>query len=146
MQFTQSTLKHDYHDLCNFLFAGAVLFLALIADRLHYYIKELRIQRKRTKTIQKEAQALEDRKVEEIKALKKEKSRLTEELKGQESELKSKTKIVNVTEVNIVALRKQSEGFLFEYDRILKENENLRNQLQSLDYQKLSRSGSKKNM
>ncbi|KAF7811190.1 B-cell receptor-associated protein 31 [Senna tora] len=125
---------------------GAVLFLALMVDRIHHYIKELPIQRKRTEAIKKEVQALEDEKVEKIKALKKEKARLRAELKGLESELQSRTKNVNVAEASAVALRKQSEGFLLEYERIFKENQNLRNQLQSLDYLKLSRSCSKKNV
>ncbi|XP_054791383.1 uncharacterized protein LOC129297015 isoform X2 [Prosopis cineraria] len=132
---------------------GAVLFLALMVDRLHHYIKELQIRRnnmeamkKESEELKKEAQEFKARKAEEIKALEKEKARLSEELNQLEFELQAKIKSVSTAKVNAVALRKQSEGFLVEYDRVLKEKQDLRGQLQSLDYQKLSRSASKKNM
>lgn len=80
----------------------------------------------------------------EVKALEEEVTALREKFKQLESDLETKTKEMNAAEANAVALRKQSEGFLLEYDRLLEENQNLRNQLQSLD-QRLSRSGSKKN-
>lgn len=117
-----------------------------MVDRLHHYIKELPIQRKTVEAVKKEVQALENGKVEKIEALENQKARLRDKLEGLESELQSKTNSVDVTEANAVALRKQSEGFLLEYDRMRKENQNLRNQLQSLDYQTLSRSGTKKNV
>ena len=65
-------------------------------------------------------------------------------LKQLESEIETKTKEAKIAETNAEALRKQSVGFLLEYDRLLEENQNLRNQLQSLD-RRLSHSGSKKN-
>ncbi|OMO64830.1 B-cell receptor-associated 31-like protein [Corchorus olitorius] len=80
-----------------------------------------------------------------VKALEEEVASLRATLNKLESDLETKTKEMSAAEANTVALRKQSEGFLLEYDRLLEENQNLRNQLQSLD-QKLSRSGSKKNM
>lgn len=80
---------------------------------------------------------------EEIKT-EEEMTALKAKLKHLESEIESKSKEVNAAEANAVALRKQSEGFLLEYDRLLEENQNLRNQLQSLDW-RLSHSGSKKN-
>lgn len=82
---------------------------------------------------------------EEMKALEEESAKLRAEVKRLESELESKTKDADVAEANAVALRKQSEGFLLEYDRLLEENQNFRNQLESLD-RKSSNSASKKNM
>ncbi|KAF7840610.1 B-cell receptor-associated protein 31 [Senna tora] len=120
----------------NSSFAGAVIFLVFMIDRLHHYIRELRTRRKSMEAIKKQ---------NEMKALEDESAKLREEVKRLESELVSKTKDVDVAEGNAVALRKQSEGFLLEYDRLLEENQNLRNQLQSLDW-KLSHAGGKKNM
>ena len=54
-------------------------------------------------------------------------------LKQLESEIETKTKEAKAAETNAEALRKESVGFLLEYDRFLEENQNLRNQLQSFD-------------
>lgn len=97
--------------------------------------------------IKKQSRAMEDGKVsksEEIKALEEERTTLQTKLKQLETELDSKTNDATTSEANVVALRKQSEGLLLEYDRLLEENQNLRGQLQSVD-RRLSRSGSKKN-
>ncbi|KAF9672093.1 hypothetical protein SADUNF_Sadunf11G0004900 [Salix dunnii] len=123
---------------------GFVLFLGLMIDRLHHYIRELRIRRKTMEDVKKQNRSFEDGKVEETKALEAEASTLREKLKQLESELEVKTKEVNTSEANAIALSKQSEGFLLEYDRLLEENQNLRSQLQSLDLN-FSRSISKKN-
>ncbi|KAL9384233.1 hypothetical protein Peur_024556 [Populus x canadensis] len=123
---------------------GSILFLGLMIDRLHHYIRELRVRRKTMEDVKKQNRSFEDGKVEETKALEAEASTLREKLKQLESELKIKTKEVNTSEANAVALSKQSEGFLLEYDRLLEENQNLRSQLQSLDL-RFSRSTSKKN-
>ncbi|KAI9128463.1 hypothetical protein K1719_001456 [Acacia pycnantha] len=127
---------------------GGILFHALIVDRLHHYVKEHQIQRKNTEAVKKEAEAEEfnAKKAEEMKALEKEKVRLGAELEGLKSELQTNIKKVNVAKVDAVALRKQSEGFFLQYDRLLKEKQELRVQLQSLDYEKLSRSPRKKNI
>ncbi|KAK7332342.1 hypothetical protein VNO80_29093 [Phaseolus coccineus] len=127
---------------------GGVLFLALMIDRLHHYIRELRIRRKGMEAVKKQTRGSEDGKSifsEEMKSVEEERARLRAELRRLESELQSKAKDADVAEANISALRKQSEGFLLEYDRLLEENQNLRDQLKSLD-RKLSHSGSKKNM
>ncbi|XP_007026129.2 PREDICTED: uncharacterized protein LOC18597186 [Theobroma cacao] len=126
---------------------GASLFLALMIDRLHHYIRELRLRRKNMEAAKKQGRGFEDVKPggsNEVKALEEEVTALRAKFKQLESDLETKTKEMNAAEANAVALRKQSEGFLLEYDRLLEENQNLRNQLQSLD-QRLSRSGSKKN-
>ncbi|KAH7545718.1 hypothetical protein FEM48_Zijuj01G0123400 [Ziziphus jujuba var. spinosa] len=126
---------------------GSSLFLALMIDRLHHYIRELRIRRKSMEAVKKQNRGFDDSKTsgsDEIKAMEVELTTLQAKLKQVESELEKRVKDVNSAEANAVALRKQSEGFLLEYDRLLEENQNLRNQLQSVD-RRLSRSGSKKN-
>ncbi|KDP20721.1 hypothetical protein JCGZ_21192 [Jatropha curcas] len=123
---------------------GFCLFLALMIDRLHHYIRELRMRRKSMEAIKKQSRAFEDGKVEESKAMEEEITTLRAKLKHLESDLEMKTKEAHASEANAVALKKQAEGFLLEYDRLHEENQNLRNQLQSLDLT-LSRSGSKKN-
>ncbi|KAL5578782.1 hypothetical protein UlMin_011224 [Ulmus minor] len=126
---------------------GSSLFLALMIDRLHHYIRELRIRRKTMEAVKKQNQVIEDGKTgvaNEVKAKEEEMATLRAKLKELESELETKTKDVHAAEANAVALRKQSEGFLLEYDRLLEENQNLRTQLQTMD-RTISRSGSKKN-
>ncbi|XP_061979228.1 uncharacterized protein LOC133699783 [Populus nigra] len=123
---------------------GSILFLSLVIDRLHHYIRELRMRRKSMEAVKKQNRSFEDGKVEETKALETEVSTLQEKLKQLQSELEVKSKEVNTSEANAAALSKQSEGFLLEYDRLLEENQNLRSQLQSMDLG-LSRSTSKKN-
>lgn len=123
------------------------MFLALMIDRLHHYIRELRLRRKSMEAAKKQTRPFEDGKngnSEELKNLEEETRALREKVKQLELDLKTRIKDVHAAEANSVALRKQSEGFLLEYDRLLEENQNLRNQLQSLD-RRLSRSGSKKN-
>ncbi|KAG8490179.1 hypothetical protein CXB51_015492 [Gossypium anomalum] len=126
----------------------ATIFLALMIDRLHHYIRELRIRRKTMDAVKKQGQGSDDKKpdgFDKVKSLEEEVMTLREKLKQLESDIEAKTKQINAAEVNTVALRKQSEGLLLEYDRLLEENESLRVQLQSLD-RKLSRSDSKKNL
>uniref|UniRef100_A0A5B6YQA7 Endoplasmic reticulum transmembrane protein n=1 Tax=Davidia involucrata TaxID=16924 RepID=A0A5B6YQA7_DAVIN len=127
---------------------GFSLFLALMIDRLHHYIRELRIRRKGMEAVKKQSRGFEDGKTggsEEIKALEEEMTSLRAKVKQLESELEAKAKEANNAEANAVALKKQSEGFLLEYDRLLEDNQNLRNQLQSVD-RRLLHSGSKKGM
>ncbi|KAI5673024.1 hypothetical protein M9H77_13388 [Catharanthus roseus] len=127
---------------------GFSLFLALMIDRLHHYIRELRMRRKTMEAVKKQNRAFEDGKAglsEEAKALEVELTTLQAKLKKLESKLEEKTKEASSAEANALALKKQSEGFLLEYDRLLEENQNLRSQLQSLD-RKLSHSDSKKSM
>lgn len=92
-------------------------------------------------------QAVEDKKAgpSEAKTLEAELTSLQEKLKNLELEIGEKTKEANSAEANALALKKQSEGFLLEYDRLLEENQNLRAQLQSLD-RRLSHSDTKKSM
>ncbi|KAK6932756.1 hypothetical protein RJ641_002380, partial [Dillenia turbinata] len=125
---------------------GFSLFLVLMVDRLHHYMRELRVRRKSMEAAKKQNRAFDDGKAngtEEIKALEEEVTKLQEKLKQVESELEIKSKEADTAETNVMALKKQSEGLLLEYDRVLEENQNLHNQLQTLD-RGLSRSRSKK--
>ncbi|KAF9602825.1 hypothetical protein IFM89_031685 [Coptis chinensis] len=79
----------------------------------------------------------------DLKNLEEEVAGLKTNVKQLESNSQTKVKAVEATEANALALKKQSEGFLLEYDRLLEENQNLRNQLQLID-QMLSHSDSKK--
>lgn len=81
---------------------------------------------------------------EEVKVRDSEIISLNEQVKQLKLESETTLKEAKAAEANAVALRKQSEGFLLEYDRMLEENQNLRNQLQSIDLRS-SHSDSKKN-
>ncbi|XP_009357471.2 uncharacterized protein LOC103948199 [Pyrus x bretschneideri] len=125
---------------------GCSLFLALMIDRLHHYIRELRIRRKSMEAVKKQNRGSEDGKsssLDKMKVLENEMATLHTRLKQLEFEIETKTKDVHTAESSVLALRKQSEGFLLEYDRLLEENQNFKNRLQSFD-RKMSRSGSKK--
>ncbi|KAL1334583.1 uncharacterized protein LOC107636321 isoform X4 [Arachis ipaensis] len=110
--------------------------LIVIIDRLHHCMRELRIRRKNLVVMKR---------LEATKALEEERDKLKVELIQLESDLNSKAKDVDVAEANVTALRKQFQGFLLEYQRVLEENHNLRKKLQVLD-RRLSHSVSKKNM
>ncbi|GJY88907.1 B-cell receptor-associated protein 31-like protein [Tanacetum coccineum] len=124
---------------------GFSLFLALMIDRLHHYIRELRIRRKNMEAIKKQNRIIEtgqNGSQNEVKALEGEVTTLKEKITYLKSELDEKTKEASNAEADTIALKKQSEGFLLEYDRLLEDNQNLRAQLQS--DQRFSNSGSKK--
>ncbi|XP_076941825.1 uncharacterized protein LOC143611501 [Bidens hawaiensis] len=112
---------------------GFSLFLALMIDRLHHYIRELRIRRKNMEAIKKQNRIIENgsKSQDEVKALESEVTALKEKITHLESELEEKTKEASEAEANASALKKQSEGFLLEYDRLAEDNQNLRAQLQS---------------
>ncbi|XP_010252455.1 PREDICTED: uncharacterized protein LOC104594039 [Nelumbo nucifera] len=125
---------------------GFSLFLALMIDRLHHYIRELRLLRKSMEAVKKQNRGFEDGKnggPEDTKALEEERASLRAKVKELESKFEAKTKETKAAEANAEALKKQSEGFLLEYDRLLEDNQSLRNQLQSID-RKVSHSDSKK--
>ncbi|KFK40615.1 hypothetical protein AALP_AA2G019200 [Arabis alpina] len=126
---------------------GGVLFLGLMIDRLHHYMRELRVRRKSMEAIKKQTVGFESGKVgasDEIKKLEDEVKALLEKEKHLESELETMTKEVRSEESNSVALQKQSEGFLIEFNRLLEENQKLRDQLHSMGM-KISGSSIKKN-
>ncbi|XP_071726053.1 uncharacterized protein [Rutidosis leptorrhynchoides] len=127
---------------------GFSLFLSLMIDRLHHYIRELRILRKTMETAKKqnrEAEETKNKGADEVKVLNDEMTKLKAHIKNLESEHAAKEKEIKSAEANFVALKNQSEGFLLEYDRLQAENQNLRNQLRSID-ESVSHSNGKKNM
>ncbi|XP_076926026.1 uncharacterized protein LOC143589055 [Bidens hawaiensis] len=127
---------------------GFSLFLALMIDRLHHYIRELRILRKTMEAAKKQNRAAEETKnkgADDVKILNDEISKLKSQIKKLESEHESKDKEVKSAAANSMALKNQSEGFLLEYDRLLAENQSLRDQLRAID-ENMSFSSGKKNM
>ncbi|ESQ35646.1 hypothetical protein EUTSA_v10008726mg [Eutrema salsugineum] len=126
---------------------GGFLFLGLMIDRLHHYMRELRIRRKMMEVIKKEGAVLEGVKArasDEVKNLKEEVVSLQERQKQLVSEIEARSKEIRTEKTSAVALEKQSEGFLIEFNRLLEENQDLRDQLHTVD-SRISRSSIKKN-
>lgn len=123
-----------FHQSCGCgLWAGFVLFLSLMIDRLHHYIRELRLLRKAVEAARKQSRSFEDTKkgnAVEHMALKEEIGALKSKVRKLESECEVKASRAKAFEADVVALKKQSEGFLMEHDRLLAENQSLRNQLE----------------
>ncbi|XP_061356499.1 uncharacterized protein LOC133300930 [Gastrolobium bilobum] len=115
---------------------GFVLFLSLMIDRLHNYIRELRLLRKTVEAVKKQSRNFEDDKngnTEEHKALAEEIATLNSKVKKLESECEVKGNKAKDLETEVETLKKQSEEFLMEYDRLLEDNQNLRSQLETID-------------
>ncbi|KAL6865299.1 hypothetical protein ACP4OV_016450 [Aristida adscensionis] len=126
---------------------GYCLFLGIVIDRLHHYIRELRTMKKNIEAVTKQSRTLEEAKLggaEEVQGYQKEIASLNEQVKALKSQTQVKTEELKTAEANSLALRKQSEGLLTEYERLIAENEDLRNQLQSID-RRTSHSDNKKN-
>ncbi|KAH9567023.1 hypothetical protein CY35_03G007700 [Sphagnum magellanicum] len=81
----------------------------------------------------------------EIKSLKDVVSDLRNKLEHLQLDANSKEKEVKVLKVSMRALEKQTEGFCLEYNRLVDDNESLRNQLAVFDW-KHSTLESKKNL
>ncbi|CAL9762285.1 unnamed protein product [Musa acuminata subsp. burmannicoides] len=127
-------------------FSGYSLFLALIIDRLHHYVRELRGLRKSMEAVLKQNRVLEEAKTggsSEVKALDGMIASLNEQIKQLKSESEDRLQEAKAAEARAAALKKQSEDLLLEYDRLLEDNQNLRNQLNSID-NRLSFSDAKK--
>ncbi|KVI02028.1 uncharacterized protein LOC112501249 [Cynara cardunculus var. scolymus] len=119
---------------------GFSIFLSLMIDRLHHYIRELRMLRK------KQNQTPEGGKnnaVDEINALNEEISRLTAKIRRLESENANKEKKIKSAEMDSGGLKNQSEGFRVEYERLQSENRSLTDGLRTIEGT-LSNSGGKK--
>lgn len=71
---------------------------------------------------------------DEPKSLGDEIAALKTKIKKLESESETKDKEANAAKAEAEALKKQSEGFLLEYDHLLADNQNLRNQLESIEH------------
>ncbi|KAI4325083.1 hypothetical protein MLD38_030510 [Melastoma candidum] len=115
---------------------GFVLFLGLMIDRLHHYIRELRMLRKAMEVAKKQSRGAEDAKNsgEELKGVKDEIISLQAKVKQLESEYAQKSKEAKDAEAEAEALKKQSEDLLLEYDRLLADNQSLKNQLESVEH------------
>ncbi|TMW86996.1 hypothetical protein EJD97_020579 [Solanum chilense] len=125
---------------------GFSLFLGLMIDRLHHYIRELGMRRKSMEAVNKQNRGFEDGKngcSDDMKSLEEEAGALRLKIKKLEATVEEKAKESSDAEANVVALKKQSEHFLRENDSLHEENQNLRAQLQSLN-QRLSNSDVKK--
>lgn len=88
-------------------------------------------------TAKKQNRSFEDGKNtngEEVKALGGEIAVLKAKIKKLESESESKGKELKSAQAETEALRKSADGFLMEYDRLLEDNQNLRNQLESIGH------------
>ncbi|CAL0303959.1 unnamed protein product [Lupinus luteus] len=115
---------------------GFMLFLALMIDRLHNYIRELGLLRKTMEAVKKQSRSFEDGKngnSEEHKALTGEIATLKAKVKELESACEVKGSKAMALEIEVEALRKQSEGFLMEHDRLVADNQNLHTQLEAID-------------
>ncbi|KAK9706393.1 hypothetical protein RND81_07G121300 [Saponaria officinalis] len=120
---------------------GFILFLALMIDRLHYYIRELDLRRKTMEAVTKKDVKFPG--PEDIKARERQVDTFKDMIRQMESELETKIKEASSSGATVEALRKQSEGLLLEYDRLLAENQELRNELQIID-RRVSHSAAKK--
>ncbi|KAL2938091.1 B-cell receptor-associated protein 31 [Bienertia sinuspersici] len=104
-------------------------------DRLHHYIRELRLLRKTMEAVKKQNRSFDDGKngsSEERKAVEEEIATLKSRIQSLESECAAKTDEMNAAESKSEALKKQSEGLLLEYDRLLEDNQSLRSQLHEI--------------
>ncbi|CAM8997337.1 unnamed protein product [Rhodiola kirilowii] len=111
---------------------GFMLFLALMVDRLHHYIRELRMLRKTMDATKKQSRSFDDKNnghPAELKVMGEEITSLKKKIKHLESECEAKTAKVQAAEASTDTLKKQSEGFLQEHKRLVDENKSLSSQL-----------------
>ncbi|KAJ9170061.1 hypothetical protein P3X46_018196 [Hevea brasiliensis] len=88
---------------------GFLLFLSLMIDRLHHYIRELRLLRKTMEAVKKQSRSLDDGRngsSEEIKSLGEEIVNLKTKIKNLESQCEAKTKEANAAKAELDAKRK----------------------------------------
>ncbi|KAI9072989.1 hypothetical protein K1719_044687 [Acacia pycnantha] len=111
---------------------GSALCLSLIIDRIHNYIRELRTLRNSMEAAKKQIQSVQDGKsviAEDEKPLIEEVAEMRPKVKQLESECEVKDGKATALEVEVESLKKQSEGLLVEYNKLLADNQNLRSQL-----------------
>ncbi|KAL9243499.1 hypothetical protein vseg_017377 [Gypsophila vaccaria] len=144
LHFTNKAAVEDHNPFHQLLFAthllhssllGFILFLALMIDRLHYYVRELHLRRKAMEALKKTD--------EDIKAREMQLHAFKDMMRHMESELEANIKEASSSGATVEALRKQTQGLLFEYHRLLAQNQKLRSRLQILD-RRLSHSAVKK--
>lgn len=129
------------------LVSGYILFLALVIDRLHSYIREMRGLKKNLEAVSKQNKTLEEArsgKSDESKPHHNDMASLNEEIKKLKLQLKEKAQEAKDAEAKAVAAQTQSEGLARKYDSLLEDNKHLHEQLQSGGIP-LSRSDGKKN-
>jgi B-cell receptor-associated protein 31 len=105
------------------------------------------MMKKNMEAVTKQSRVLEEAKLggaEETQGYQKKIDSLNEEMQLLKQQSVSKTEKLKTAERNTLALQKQSEGLLTEYERLIAENEELREKLQTLEL-RLSNSDSKKN-
>ncbi|XP_058103269.1 uncharacterized protein LOC131246848 isoform X1 [Magnolia sinica] len=124
---------------------GYSLFLGFTIDRLHLYLRKLTGLRMSVRASKQEIEKLrkehlhlkekEERASNDAKLLQEEVSSIKEKLQKLKVEAEEKEKQVASAEAHVVALQKQSEDLLLEYDRLLEDNQIL--QSQALGFQDL---------
>ncbi|KAI3702559.1 hypothetical protein L6452_28302 [Arctium lappa] len=119
---------------------GFSIFLMLMIDRLHHYIRELRMLRKKQNQT---SEGGKNNAADEINALNEEISRLTAKIRRLESENANKEKKIKSVEMDSGGLKNQSEGFRVEYERLQSENRSLTDGLRTIEGS-LPNSGGKK--
>lgn len=117
---------------------GYSLFLALVIDRLHNYIREMRGLKKNLEAVSKQNKSLQEAKFgssddDESKPHQKDIASLNEEIKKLKLKLKEKKGEVKDAEAKALAAKTHSEGLTLKYDRLLEENKHLLDQVQSGD-------------
>ncbi|KAF0904846.1 hypothetical protein E2562_037909 [Oryza meyeriana var. granulata] len=122
---------------------GYSLFLALVIDRLHNYIREIRGLKRNLEAASKQNKTLEEGSSDDSKPYPKDIASLNEEIKKLKRQLQEKVNEANNAEAKALAAQKQSEGLMLEYNRLVEDNKHLHDQLQSADHT-LSRSDGKK--
>lgn len=108
---------------------GFALFLSLMIDRLHHYIRELRVLRKVMEAAKKQDQSFDTGKGgDKVSSLKEEISSLKYKIRVLESECED----ARAHKANSESLKQQYEKILNEYGELLENNEHLRSQLRAI--------------
>ncbi|XP_031478727.1 uncharacterized protein LOC116249674 [Nymphaea colorata] len=120
---------------------GYSLFLGFVIVRLHHYLRKLTgcrlavgASKLHAKKLQEECLLLkekEEKVSQETKTLKEEILQLSEQLKKLKLKSEEKEKQLRSAEANVLALQKQSQDLLLEYDRLLEDNQALQTQMLS---------------
>ncbi|XP_078170351.1 B-cell receptor-associated protein 31-like protein [Carex rostrata] len=120
---------------------GYTLFLAILIDRLHHYLKKVILLRKTVATSREETERLqtenrtlrerESKALAELKKIQKELGTFNEKLQKVKNESLEHERKAVTAEAHVAALQKQSEELLLEYDRLLEDNQMLQAQVLS---------------
>ncbi|KAJ3709125.1 hypothetical protein LUZ61_012830 [Rhynchospora tenuis] len=120
---------------------GYTLFLAILIDRLHHYLKKVILLRKTVATSREETERLqtenrtlresEAKASAELKKIQAELATFNEKLQKVKNESLEHERRAVTAEAHVAALQKQSEELLLEYDRVLEDNQMLQAQVLS---------------